>query len=81
MRTIIELPTDQLDALERLCTRDGISRAEAIRRAVASFVGQHGASSAGQAFGLWRGRTVSGLEYQEQLRKEWDGKPARRRTR
>lgn len=81
MRTIIELPPDQLDALEVLCAREGISRAEAIRRAVASFVGQSGTSSAGQAFGLWRGRPGGGLEYQEQLRKEWDGKPARRRLR
>lgn len=81
MRTIIELPPDQLEALEVLCSRDGISRAEAIRRAVASFVVQSGASSAGQAFGLWRGRRESGLEYQERLRKEWDGKTTRRRPR
>ena len=80
MRTIIELPPDQLEALEVLCARDGISRAEAIRRAVASFVGQR-ASNPGRAFGLWRGRPESGLEFQERLRKEWDGTAVRRRPR
>jgi len=34
MRTIIELPDAQLESLSRLCRREKISRAEAIRRAV-----------------------------------------------
>ncbi|MBA3298051.1 MAG: ribbon-helix-helix protein, CopG family [Acidobacteria bacterium] len=71
MRTIIDLPPTQLEALETLCKREGISRAEAIRRAVAALVGAESASAAGRAFGLWRGRT-GGLEYQEQRRREWD---------
>jgi polyphosphate kinase len=34
VRTIIELPEDQLGALDGICRRESISRAEAIRRAV-----------------------------------------------
>ena len=34
MRTIIEVPPAQLDELDRLCKREGISRAEAIRQAM-----------------------------------------------
>lgn len=81
MRTIIELPPNQLDALEALCKREAISRAEAIRRAVAAFLQQNGAAAGRHAFGLWQDRPESGLEYQEQARQEWDGVPRSRRTR
>jgi hypothetical protein len=72
MRTIIDLPPDQLEALDGICRRDSISRAEAIRQAVALLVRQRGASTSGVAFGLWRGRRHGdGLRYQERLRREW----------
>jgi hypothetical protein len=72
MRTIIDLPPEQLEALDGICRRDGISRAEAIRQAVALLTRERGASRSGVAFGLWRGkRQVDGLEYQERLRREW----------
>ena len=61
MRTIIDLPADQLEALDRLCQRDGISRAEGVRRAVAEHVRQQQSADATQAFGLWRARDVDGL--------------------
>ena len=47
MRTIIELPGEQVDALDALCRRDGISRAEAIRRAVAMLVRAEGSEVSG----------------------------------
>ncbi|MEO8078332.1 MAG: ribbon-helix-helix domain-containing protein [Acidobacteriota bacterium] len=72
MRTIIELPVEQLDALDALCAREGISRAEAVRRSVAEYVRAQRASSPEQAFGLWRGHPVDGLAYEAQLRREWD---------
>lgn len=72
MRTIIDLPSDQIEALDRLCEKDQISRAEAIRRAVALLVRRNSTASAA-AFGLWRNRPyVDGVEYQRQLRRrEW----------
>lgn len=79
MRTIIDLPEDQLDALEGICKREQISRAEAIRRAVALFVRQRGAGASGLAFGLWRGTRGDGLRYQQRLRREWDGRGPRTR--
>lgn len=83
MRTIIDVPADQLDALDDVCRRDGISRAEAIRRAVALLLRQR-AGAPEQAFGLWRGRKVDGLAYERGLREEWpagraEARPARRR--
>ena len=72
MRTIIELPTSQLDALDALCKREGISRAEAVRRAVGQYVRDERAKQPDRVFGLWRGRSVDGLEYERRLRREWD---------
>lgn len=72
MRTIIDLPADQLNQLEAICRSEQISRAEAIRRAVALLVRHRRASSPHPAFGLWRGHAESGLEYQERLRAEWN---------
>jgi metal-responsive CopG/Arc/MetJ family transcriptional regulator len=72
MRTIVELPAEQLDALEAVCQRDGISRAEAVRQAVAAYVRPHQASLTKRAFGLWRARGLDGLKYQAALRREWD---------
>jgi len=72
MRTIIDLPTADVDALDALCVREGISRAEAIRRAVAQHLLANRAGDAGQAFGLWRARPVDGLRYQQRVRREWD---------
>ena len=81
MRTIIELPEEQLAALDGVCEREGISRAEAIRQAVALLTRERGASRSGVAFGIWRGkRQVDGLEYQERMRREWrDGSQRGRR--
>ena len=83
MRTIIELPGDQLDALADLCRAEGISRAEAIRRAVLSYVRGARSKALTSAFGLWRDRPIDGLEYERQLRDEWQSRPraTSRRTR
>jgi hypothetical protein len=75
MRTIIDLPEEQIQALDRWCRRDGISRAEAIRRAIAQTVTVQSAADTGQAFGLWRDRPVDGVVYQRRVRKEWERKP------
>jgi hypothetical protein len=76
MRTIVDLPTGQLESLDAVCQREGISRAEAVRRAVDQYVRQQRVGRADQAFGLWRGRGIDGLAYQAGLRREW-GAPAK----
>jgi hypothetical protein len=78
VRTIIDLPREQLDALDALRRRDGISRAELIRRLVASHVQARAGGDAERAFGLWRGRRMNGLRYQNRLRREW-GERTRRK--
>lgn len=71
MRTIIELPDDQLEGLAAICRKHGISRAEAIRRAVARHIEAEAGESATRAFGLWKDRDTDGLAFQRQLRGEW----------
>jgi len=71
MRTIVDLPEEQIRALAEVCRREKISRAEAVRRAVAAYASGHAAGDADRAFGLWRGRRIDGLSYERQLRREW----------
>lgn len=80
VRTIIDLPDDQLDALDGICRREAISRAEAVRRAVDLLVRDRAAGASHAAFGLWRGaKAFDALKYQERLRREW-GTPTTRRS-
>lgn len=74
MRTIIDLPENQILALDAWRLARGLSRAEAVRRAVARLLGDQAEhqTAAEAAFGLWQGRGVDGLAEQEQLRSEWD---------
>lgn len=52
MRTIVDLPDKQLREVDGLCKTLGISRAEAVRRALEEFVGSHREVRA-DGFGLW----------------------------
>ena len=79
MRAIIDLPEQQLSQLQALCIRQGISRAEAVRRAISLYDEQAAPESREQglskAFGLWRKREKSkfeGVAYQRALRADWD---------
>lgn len=71
MRTIVELPGDQLSHLDAHCRRERISRAEAIRQAVALLLADASRAQAARAFGLWRGRSDEALGKLERLRGEW----------
>ena len=65
MRTIIELPDDQVEALDVSCVREGVSRAEGVRRAVGQYLLRERVASPEAAFGLWRGRKIRRVEVSE----------------
>ena len=70
MRTIIDLPQNQVDALAIISDREGLSRAELIRQAIALYLDS--CSPEGEdAFGLWKGRALDGRDYEDELRAEW----------
>ncbi len=74
MRTIIDVPEQALKALDRLCQRERISRAEAIRRAVRLFLGQQLPTDDDNVFGMWRNHKTQGRDYEDKLRGEWSNR-------
>lgn len=78
MRTIIDLTDEQVAKLREVCEREGISRAEAIRRGVDLLLKEKEDRKARllaaleAAAGSWQGEPKDGLEYQLKIRAEWD---------
>ena len=78
MRTIIELPEEQVRRLDEHCRRERISRAEGVRRAVAALLEHDEAERETDqqvlrsTFGAWKHLGIDGLEYQRAIRAEWD---------
>jgi metal-responsive CopG/Arc/MetJ family transcriptional regulator len=71
MRTIVDLPDEQLVALARLCEEQKISRAEAVRRAVGQLIKETAARRKDVGFGIWRHKRLDSRKYVEKLRAEW----------
>ena len=75
MRTIVDLPDEQIRALDAYSKKHGVSRAEAVRRAIARFLPQRPHRkldlSGHPAFGSWKRRSVDSVEFQRKLRAEW----------
>jgi metal-responsive CopG/Arc/MetJ family transcriptional regulator len=71
MRTIVELPDEQLAALRDLCAREKASRAEIIRRAVGQYLQSNQAGKGKIAFGLWKHKKINALDYEAKWRGEW----------
>jgi metal-responsive CopG/Arc/MetJ family transcriptional regulator len=71
MRTLVDIPADDLRVVNGIVKKLDISRAEFVRRAISAYLEPHRADSAAEAFGIWRGHPVDGLDYQERIRGEW----------
>jgi len=77
VRTIVDLPEEQIKALDAYRKRHGISRAEAVRRAVAAFIPakshkkidlrKHTAFGSSKTF-----RKEDSVELVRRLRDEWE---------
>jgi hypothetical protein len=72
MRTIVDLTDEQVKSLAALCAAQGISRAEAVRRAVTRLLAEERRPGRQRAFGAWLGRTANGLTKVRSLRDEWE---------
>ncbi|GAO36084.1 hypothetical protein SCT_1483 [Sulfuricella sp. T08] len=70
MRTLVDIPDRQIKDLTAICEAEKVSRAEVVRRAISDYLEKKKPGVA-EAFGLWKGRKVDGLTYQEQARSEW----------
>ena len=71
MRMTISLPDEQAKHLVEVSRREGISRAEAVRRAVGRYLDEHRPIRWEGAFGMWRGRELDGFARERRLRDEW----------
>lgn len=71
MRTLIDLVDTQVEALDLAAKQEKRSRASLIREAVDDYLAKRRATSADDAFGIWRDRNIDGLAYQRSLRDEW----------
>jgi len=72
MRTIVDLPEEQIEVLKRLSKQTRSSRAELVRRAIAEYLQRHDSELTEDAFGIWRHQPRDGLDYQRRMREEWD---------
>ena len=70
MRFLADIPDTDVEWLDALATEQGVSRAELVRRAVASHRADVSGDAIDNAFGLWKGRDDigDGLKYQRRLR-------------
>ncbi len=71
MRTIVDLPEEQLLALAELCDREQISRAEAVRRALSIMLNAEKMKKREDAFGGWQAKKIDSRKLVNGLREEW----------
>jgi hypothetical protein len=70
MRFLADIPDSDVEWLDALAVGQGVSRAELVRRAVASYRAEVSGDAIDNAFGIWRDRADigDGLKYQRRLR-------------
>ena len=71
MRTLIDLPDTQIQALAALCERVRQPRAAIIREAAAEYLERRSAKPLDVAFGLWGSKAPDCLAYHQKARAEW----------
>ena len=71
MRTIVDLPEEQVRGLDLWCQRERISRTEAVRRAVRAALSTQCSNPRAEVFGAWAAKKVNSRKYVEALRAEW----------
>ncbi len=72
MTTTIELPDEQVLALDRYCEQQKLTRAQAISQAVERLVPSKIAPELEPFFGLWKDIEGDSRLLVEKLRTEWD---------
>ena len=72
MRTLVDIPDNDMKELSRRSKAEKRSRASLIRDAIAVYLRQSAAKKEVPGFGLWKDYPVEdGVEYQRKIRSEW----------
>ncbi|MEZ5813536.1 MAG: CopG family transcriptional regulator [Alphaproteobacteria bacterium] len=87
MRTIVDLPEEQVQALDKIGHDENVSRAELVRQAVDLYLLDNKRKKTGEVIGpdifgtvepgdpeFWDG--LNGLEWERKMRAEWDHREA-----
>ena len=74
MRTIIEVPDEIIQSLDRVCGSEKRSRAALIREAIIEYLRHKSLPLAETAFGLWKSNPKDGVKYQNEIRADWDSR-------
>jgi hypothetical protein len=77
MRTIVDIPKEQIEALDTYAKQKGISRAAVVREAVATYLPSKPKKKISfrddPSFGSWKApKGFDSVEYVRKLRAEWD---------
>jgi hypothetical protein len=72
VRTLVDIPNGELEALNALSKSRSVSRAELVRQAIKAFLESNSPTPKIDGFGLWKGKNIDGLEFQRKIRAEWD---------
>ncbi len=76
MRTLIDLPDDQIAALAEIGREEKKSRAALVREGVEALIADYRKrrddAALDAVFGVWKDYIEDGVEYQRRLRAEWD---------
>ena len=76
MRTIVDLPDDQIEQLREYCQREHVSRAEAVRRGVKTLLAQKKKEDTtrilNETFGSWKHLGIDADTYVREIRAEWE---------
>jgi len=73
MRTLVDIPEDDIRWLDHRAVVEGSSRAAIVREAVARYRATSTSEGIQEAFGIWRDRDDIGdaVQWQRRLRAEW----------
>jgi predicted transcriptional regulator len=71
MRTLVDIPDEQVRKLAELCERTNRPRTALILEAIADYVARHQPGAEVDGFGLWGTRGTDGVVYQHAVRAEW----------
>ncbi len=81
MRTIIDIPKNQISQLDEIGQRDKLPRAELVRRAIDLYLGEERKKKSDKSLDTYFGFLkdtpeafdgLDGLDYQDKMRSEWD---------
>jgi metal-responsive CopG/Arc/MetJ family transcriptional regulator len=71
MRTLIDIPEEDLKLLTQVAKKLSVSRAEFVRQVVTTSLAPHRQKMNHAAFGAWSDFPEDGVAYQERMRAEW----------